>query len=140
MKIILDTNVIVSALISQGNPSIILERVLEGDHIEICLSNLVFAEYKAVLARPKFSKFPAFVENASMVLHFMKNHALSFEPKRKIELLQDKSDNKFLELSLESKAEYLITGNTQDFKIPSFRSTKILSPKEFVEIVLKEKY
>ncbi|OOG69375.1 putative toxin-antitoxin system toxin component, PIN family [Algoriphagus sp. A40] len=140
MKVILDTNILVSALISKGYPSIILERVIESENMEICLSNLVFEEYKAVLARPKFSRFPAFSENVTMVLHFLKNHALNFEPIEKVELLQDKSDNKFLELCLESKADYLITGNSQDFKFPSFRNTKILPPKEFVELILKSKY
>ena len=139
MKVILDTNILVSALISKGYPSNILEKIIEGDDLELCLSQPVFEEYMAVLARPKFSKFPAFVENATMVLHFIKNYSRNFEPKRQVELLKDKSDNKFLELCLESKADYLITGNTQDFKIKSFRNTKILIPKEFVEMIVKSK-
>jgi putative PIN family toxin of toxin-antitoxin system len=139
MKVILDTNILVSALISVGNPSFILEKVIDDDRIQICISTSVFEEYLEVLARPKFQKSPSFIENATLVLHFLKNSALSFDPKRKVELLKDKSDNKFLELALESKADFLITGNTQDFKIASFRNTKIMTPKEFVELTLKLK-
>jgi putative PIN family toxin of toxin-antitoxin system len=117
-----------------------LEKVIDDDSIQICLSASVFEEYFEVLARPKFQKSPIFVENANLVLRFIKNHALNFEPKQKVELLRDKSDNKFLELALESKADFLITGNTQDFKIASFRNTKIMAPKEFVELILKTKF
>ena len=140
MKVILDTNVLVSALISAGNPSLILEKVIESDSIQVCLSTLIFEEYLEVLARPKFQKSPGFIENATLVLHFLKTHSLSFEPKRKVELLKDKSDNKFLELALESKADFLITGNSQDFKIATFRNTKIVTPKEFVDLIPKTRF
>lgn len=137
MKVILDTNVLVSALISEGSPSLILEKVIESDTIQVCLSTLIFEEYLEVLARPKFQKFPSFIENAALVLHFLKTNSLNFEPMRKVELLKDKSDNKFLELALESKADFLITGNSQDFKIASFRNTKIVTPKEFIDLIPK---
>ncbi len=72
MKVILDTNVLVSALISAGNPSLVLEKVIESDTIQVCLSTLIFEEYLEVLARPKFQKFPSFIENTALVLHFLK--------------------------------------------------------------------
>ena len=45
----------------------------------------------------------------------------------------DKDDNKFLELSSQSKADFLITGNTNDFTIKRYKRTKIVTPKEYWE-------
>ena len=49
-------------------------------------------------------------------------------------VLKDQSDNKFLNLAYESKADYLITGNRNHFSILKFEQTKIVSPKEFCEL------
>lgn len=135
MKVVLDTNVLISALISKGYPSKILETILTNFEIKLCLSEEVFNEYTEVLARPKFSQIKEFYTNAYFVLQQLRKKANFFRPTRNVELLSDKSDNKFLELSLESKADFLITGNFKDFNIPQFRNTKILSPKEFYTIL-----
>ncbi len=136
MNIVLDTNVLVSALISKGFPSKILEEIINRPKINLCLSGPVIKEYQTVLSRPKFSKFPAFVENASIVLLHLQNRSLVFVPKVSVDILSDKSDNKFLELCLESKADYLVTGNSQDFTIKKFKNTAIVSPKDFFENAL----
>lgn len=139
MKIVLDTNVLVSGLISQGYPSKILEHILKGSLLQLCLSAAVLEEYQAVLARPKFSRFPSFVENAAATLLYLQHNSQVFEPRVSVDLLSDKSDNKFLELAMESKAAYLITGNTQDFNFSKFRNTEIVSPKDFYDIALTQK-
>jgi len=46
-------------------------------------------------------------------------------------IISDKDDNKLLELAEESKADFLITGNTNDFTIKTFRNTRIVTPKEY---------
>jgi len=56
-KLILDTSVIVSALISSSIPSKILYELVLTRKVEICLSEEVLAEYVEVLNRDKFSKF-----------------------------------------------------------------------------------
>jgi putative PIN family toxin of toxin-antitoxin system len=54
MRIVLDTNVIVSALLAkESNPSAILQLVLEGV-ITLCIDDRILAEYGRVLRRPKF--------------------------------------------------------------------------------------
>lgn len=54
MKIVLDTNVIVSGLLkSQGNPAEVLTLALAGA-VQVCYDKLIFAEYAEVLARPRF--------------------------------------------------------------------------------------
>ncbi|WP_100629147.1 putative toxin-antitoxin system toxin component, PIN family [Algoriphagus formosus] len=135
MKVILDTNVLISALIAKSYPSKVLEAIFSNQEIILCLSDAVFNEYSEVLKRPKFARFKEFHSSASFVLQYIKREGTFYNPKRSLELLKDQSDNKFLELSLECKADYLITGNFNDFNISQFRNTKILSPKEFYTIL-----
>jgi putative PIN family toxin of toxin-antitoxin system len=130
-KLILDTNVIVSALISSSIPSKILYELVLTEKVEICLSEEVLVEYLEVLNREKFSKFAHFKTKAEVVLNRLREIATFYQTDRKIEVLTDTSDNKFLELAAVSAADYLTTGNTLDFTITEFEYTKILTPREY---------
>jgi predicted nucleic acid-binding protein len=52
-------------------------------------------------------------------------------PNEKIDLLTDKTDNKFLEAAIAANSDYLITGNSLDFRIQEFRNTQIVSPQQY---------
>ncbi|TAF63569.1 MAG: putative toxin-antitoxin system toxin component, PIN family [Cytophagales bacterium] len=99
--------------------------------VEICLSEEVLAEYVEVLNRDKFSKFANFKTKAEVVLNRLREIATFYQTDRKIEVLTDTSDNKFLELAAVSSADYFTTGNTLDFTITEFEYTKILTPREY---------
>lgn len=130
-KLILDTNVIVSALISKSIPSKILYELILQRKVELCLSQEVFAEYVEVLNRDKFSKFVDFKAKAEVVLSKLNEISTLYRTDRKVDILTDTSDNKFLELAAVSAADYLTTGNTLDFTIKEFEYTKILTPREY---------
>lgn len=130
-KLILDTNVIVSALISSSIPSKILYELVLTEKVEICLSEEVLAEYVEVLSREKFSKFGSFKTKSDVVLNRLREIATFYQTNQKIEILTDTSDNKFLELAAVSAADYLTTGNTLDFTITEFEYTKILTPRAY---------
>ena len=57
-----------------------------------------------------------------------------YYPTNKINLISDEADNRLLELAQLSKADFLITGNTNDFKLNKFENSKIITPKEFWEV------
>jgi putative PIN family toxin of toxin-antitoxin system len=130
-KLILDTNVIVSALISISIPTKISYELVLTEKVEICLSEVVLVECVEVLNREKFSKFAHFKTKAEVVLNRLREIATFYQTDRKIEVLTDTSDNKFLELAAVSAADYLTTGNTLDFTITEFEYTKILTPREY---------
>ncbi len=132
-KIILDTNVIVSALISNSVPTKILYDLVLTKEVEHCTSNEIFEEYVAVLNRDKFSRFHNFKEKATIVLNKLKEISTFYETNKKIEVLTDTSDNKFLEVAVVSYADYLVTGNTLDFTMKEFEYTKIVTPREYWE-------
>lgn len=130
-KLILDTNVIVSALISGSIPSRILYELVLTEKVETCISEEIFFEYVEVLSRDKFSKFSDFKGKAEVVLNRLREISTFYQTSRKVEILADKSDNKFLELAAVSSADYLTTGNTLDFNITEFEYTKIVTPRAY---------
>ena len=130
-KLILDTNIIVSALISNSFPTQIFYELVLTKAIDTCLSDVIFAENIEVLARDKFVKFLNFKSKADVVLNKLRETAIYYTSNRRIEILSDLSDNKFLEVAAASSADYLITGNNLDFTITEFEYTRIVSPKEY---------
>ena len=90
-------------------------------------------EYYSVLNRDKFLKYPDFVLKAEQLLADIEKKSLKFQPKIRLQIISDKDDNKFLELADVSHANFLITGNTNDFTLLKYKRTKIVSPKEYWE-------
>src|SRR5690554_643381 len=131
-RIILDTNVVVSALIQKNYPYLIVEYCLEGN-ATLCISSPILQEYIEGLSRPKFSKFPDFKKNAEFLLTCLSEIAEIHEPKIELSYIQDEPDNRFLELAEATKADFIITGNTTDFTMRTYKKTKIVSPKAFWE-------
>ncbi len=56
-----------------------------------------------------------------------------YEPTTKLKIIEDEPDNRLLELAQISKADFIITGNTKDFEMKIYESTKIVTPKEYWE-------
>jgi uncharacterized protein len=130
-KLILDTNVIVSALISNSIPTLILYDLVLVGKVGVYLSEAILEEYIGVLCREKFSKFPNFKSNSNVVLNKLREISIFYTITEKVEILSDASDDKFLELAASSSADYLITGNTADFPIKEFEYTRIVTPREY---------
>ena len=67
-KIVIDTNVIVSALIQKNYPFLIVDELFFENKIQLCVSDELITEYFDVLSRPKFARFPDFATKAENVL------------------------------------------------------------------------
>ena len=129
MKIVLDTNVIVSAFLKpRSRPARILRLVLQGDLTIIC-NEAILAEYLEVLNRPRFRldsgrvlKIVQFIRSRGM---FSPALARSFK-------LPDASDEPFLEAALAAGADALVTGNIKHFPEEACEGVKVLSPAELL--------
>ena len=132
-KVVIDTNVIVSALIQKSYPFLIIDELFFENKIQICTSVDLIQEYFDVLTRPKFAIYPDFVKNAEHILSEIGYRGLIYHPSIKLDMLSDIDDNKILELADECEADYIITGNTNDFTMSHYQKTKILTPKDYWE-------
>jgi putative PIN family toxin of toxin-antitoxin system len=135
-KIVIDTNVIVSALIQRSYPYLILNEAFSNKNIKVCISEELLEEYIHVLNREKFKKFPDFEANAQFLLLDIANYSQIYAPNRKIDIISDKDDNKLLEIAEAAKAHFLITGNHNDFTMKQYKTTRIVTPKEYWEEVM----
>ena len=91
-------------------------------------------EYFEVLSRKKFERFGDFKQSAEWVLKNIQAQASFFRPTETLSVITDEADNRLLELAAVSKADYLVTGNSNDFTMASYQHTKIVSPKEYWEL------
>ena len=132
-KIVIDTNVIVSSLIQRSYPYKIIYELFIDDRFVLCISEELMLEYYDVLSRPKFARFPDFFAKAEGLLADIETKAKKFVPSMKIDLISDKDDNMILELADECAADFIITGNTNDFTFSEYKQTKIVTPKHYWE-------
>ena len=124
---VIDTNVIVSALITRSPQSPVLQviqRILSG---RVCT---LLAEYKEVLARPKFNLEQETVET---VISELLKHSLNVDAPPSGVVLPDPKDVVFYNVVLAKRDDgaYLVTGNTKHFPACSF----VVTPREFLDIV-----
>lgn len=130
-RIVIDTNVMVSALIQRSYPYRIIYDLFIDEKIQLCVSDELLAEYYEVLAREKFSKFQDFFLRAESLLAEIESKSVKFFPTIKLELISDDDDNMVLELADACLADFIITGNTTDFIFPTYKLTKIVTPREY---------
>ena len=130
-NVIIDTNVIVSSIIQRSFPYKIMTELFVEGKITMCVSEELMKEYYEVLRRPKFDKYYDFTARAEALLADIELKAKMFSPEISLDLLSDKDDNKILELADICEADYIITGNTNDFTFPTYKNTQILTPREF---------
>jgi putative PIN family toxin of toxin-antitoxin system len=139
LKVVLDTNIIVSAAISEeGNPAKVFELLLL-EEITNYTTDQIIEEIKKVMARPKITQKLSMVEVSFIVNNFERFSKKVTTTKTINEIKDDPDDNKFLECAVAASAEYIITGDEHLLKIRKFREIKILSPAEFIEMLKNPK-
>lgn len=130
MRIVLDTNVLVSGLISLNGPPADILRLLEARPIVSCFNEVILNEYRAVLARPRFG-LPAdsvtrLLQRFEAVGELVVAEPVSGE-------FPDPKDAPFLEVALAGHADFLVTGNLRHFPARLRQGLAVVSPREFIE-------
>jgi putative PIN family toxin of toxin-antitoxin system len=127
MKVVLDTNIIVSAFINpRGAPGEIISLLL-SKKITVCYDNKIFSEYVAVLKNSKFNFDNILVDE---FLDFVKENGeyITAEP-QKVKF-EDEDDKAFYDAYKSSDAKYIITGNKKHFP----KEENIITPREYIEL------
>ena len=131
MRLVLDTNVLVSGLLSAGNaPGRILD-LLRAGKIQLQVDERIVAEYTGVLARRKFRKYFSPFEK-DLIMDFIKADSEWHVCTLMAEGLPDPHDACFLEVASAAKVP-LVTGNLRHFPIKWRSGVEVLSPRNFLE-------
>lgn len=134
-RVVLDTNVIVSALlVPVGTQASVLLLALRGA-IGLYISGPVLAEYQEVLRRPRFKLEPRRIETAIEEIRRV-GHVV--KPAGTHSVSTHESDNRFLECAEAAEADYLVTGNARHFP-RSHKRTKIVTGRQFLDIVAAQR-
>ena len=136
MKIVLDTNVLVSGLLTPFGSSGEIVRMVSAGILILQYDSRILLEYQEVLYRPKF-QFNQ--EHIDLLLDYIKKNGqvIPASPLRK--RLPDPDDEPFLEIAIAGKAACLITGNKVHYPRKFRGGVKILSPSEFINFYRKRK-
>jgi putative PIN family toxin of toxin-antitoxin system len=131
IRVVLDTNIIVSALLQPlGPPAQIFELAL-GGVVQLCVSGNIYAEYEEVISRPRFQRSPDII---AATLGAIREKGHWVRPTDAVRACSDPDDDIFLECAHAAKAEYLVTGNLRHFPI-SLGVTRVVTAKWFLEMV-----
>lgn len=134
MKVVLDANIFVSSLVNiQGNPKRIMSAWEEGA-FDLLVSEPIVEEVGRVLRYPRIAKRHKQDEQAiQRFLELLKNEAILIEPNERLSIvLEDESDNRYLECAREGKAQYLVSGDNHLLDIGEYKGIMILPPAAFM--------
>lgn len=135
MRVVLDTNVLVSAVVFGGPPGRIIGFASQG-RLRLVLSPATIDEFRRVL-RGKF-RFPdAAVYRAETLLRKVSLPVV--EPEVSVDVLRDDpDDNRVLEAAIAGSADCIVSGDRHLLELESFRGIPILTPREFLGPVRME--
>jgi putative PIN family toxin of toxin-antitoxin system len=136
LKVVYDTNVIVSAALKEGSlPALLVSLGLE-DKVRFFVSPAIIREYEKVLERPRLKL------GQRRIIDFMekiKEKAIMVNPTKGLSIVKiDESDNRILECALKGGVDFIITGNKRHFPFEEFRGSKLVTPREFINRIGKE--
>jgi len=131
VRVVLDTNVLVSGILRPQGPAGLVIEMAVGRRFQVCYDARIFLEYRTVLARPKFGFEP---KETAQLLAVVEAHGLVCSPLPLKNRLPDRTDEAFLEVALGGEADFLVTGNRKDFPQSATGKIRVVSPAEFLEI------
>jgi uncharacterized protein len=130
VRVVLDTNVLVSALLFTGTASEIVP-LWQKDVVTVLLSRDILEEYLRVLSYPKFQLPEA--EIKALIEEELLPFVTVIKPKRRLSVVKrDPSDNRFLECAVAGKARVIISGDKDLLSIGQYRRVHIQTPAQFL--------
>lgn len=130
LRFVIDTNIIISALLFEGSkPSKAFQRAFESGNI--LFSADTYAELEEVLWRQKLQSYIS-AEKRIRFLRVFLQQALPVDITTKITACRDPKDNKFLELAVNGKASFIITGDNDLLSLNPFQNIQIITPDHFL--------
>jgi uncharacterized protein len=131
LRVAIDTNVLVSAIIDNGKHRLLLLKLLQ-EHTAL-LSPMILAELADVIIRDKFaitnSEVNRFLSSLTKISKIIQD-----KPRFKI-IIEDPDDDVILNAAYNGKADYIITGDKDLLTWKKFKNTKILNVPELLEVL-----
>ena len=132
LKAVLDTKVVVSAHLTADGPAALIFRLALSRYFQCYIAQEILEEYCEVLQRRKFKLDVDYVVQS---LSAFRAAAVLLNPRLQIVAARDPGDDNILECAIETKADYMVTGNIRDFA-KKFRGVSVLPPRGFLNVLV----
>jgi putative PIN family toxin of toxin-antitoxin system len=130
MRIVIDTNVLISATFWTGKPKQLLNKVRRGQ-VTFITSETLLEELKEVLTRED-KPFKLSEEKAERVVTTMRDLAEIVQTKSHLTVCQDEMDNRVIECAIDGRPECIVSGDLHLLGLKSFKNVKIMTASEFL--------
>lgn len=136
IKVILDANIYVSFFLTGGETIASVFALWKRGEFEVFTSIDIVAEVYRIFRYPKIQKRITSVDQKALT-RMVEDLVERVYPQERTHVLRDPDDEKYLEAASACDADYLVTGDRDLLSLKNFGTTRIVSPKEFVEILQK---
>ena len=132
LKVVFDTNVYISAILTDGDCRKLLDFARRGRFNLLISESIVEEIERVVRVKLALSEF-----ETEIIIVGIKNITTFVSPDFMLSVINDKPDNRILECALAGKADYIISGDKEHLlSLSEFRGIKILSPADFLKVVI----
>ena len=128
MRIVIDTNIIASALFFGGKPYQLLRYVMES-RVDVVASKEIVDEYEEIVLRLQ-RKYPAI--NSLIPLQDIISKFEIIRVNSEIHISRDPADDKFISCALDGKCLYIVSGDSDLLDIESYEGIEILTVSDFL--------
>jgi len=130
-KIVMDTNIVISTLMaSYGEPANVFKKMISGE-IENYTSKEIMEEIIEVINREEITKRTELKDRQHILEQYLL-YSRIVNPVKKHELIEYKSDNKFIDVAVEAKVAFIISGDKHLLEIKEFKGIKIIRAKDYL--------
>ena len=134
MRVVVDTNVVVSSFLVPAGPPVEVMRRARATRFEIVVSSAVLAEYERVLGYPHLRPLHGLDEaGITAAVDELRDFALVVAPTMRLWVVEgDESDNRFLECAVEGGVAVIVSGDKHLVALGSYEGIRIVRPAAFV--------
>lgn len=132
LRVVIDTNIFISGVLQEaGNPAGLIKVWKRTQKYQLFVTEGIVQEILRVMQRLNI--------NTDIIAEWdrvIRKDAFFVAPNRRIEAIkEDPSDNKFLECAIESRADYIVSGDKDLINLKEFEGIKIVTAREFLDIL-----
>ncbi len=131
LRVVLDTNVVVSGLLRQKGASAAILNAATSKQFRCYISESLLDEYREVLTRDYLGLDQ---RRASRFIGDLREVAILVVPRKKVVVALDPDDDRVMECALEAGADFIVTGNTRDFPA-QFHGVRVVTPRDFLFVL-----
>ncbi|MEG4493929.1 putative toxin-antitoxin system toxin component, PIN family [Microcoleus sp. D3_18_C4] len=133
MRVVIDTNILVSAAIAGRKPASVITWVINQPDYEWIVSEEILGEYQEVLSRRKLKLTD---DQKERWLNLIQGSTQLIDVSIEIDFPRDQKDAKFIACALSANADFLITGDRDFTEVQSLENTLTISVSMFAQLIM----